>query len=45
MAYAIVPMTAVKQGGFSWSGLAIGIITHIVCVGLPPAIIAKRFAR
>ena len=45
MAYAIVPMTAVKPGAFSWSGLVIGLITHILCVGLPPALIANRFAR
>ena len=45
MAYLIVPLTAVRQGAFSWSGLIIGIIIHILFVGLPVALIAKRYAK
>jgi len=45
MAYLIVPMTAVRQGPFSLSGLIVGIIIHIFFVGLPVALIARRYAK
>ena len=45
MAYAIVPLTAVRQGPFSWTGLIISNVIHILFVGLPVALIARRYAR
>ena len=45
MAYAFVPLTLVRQGLFSWNGFITGIIIHILFVGLPVALIAKRYER
>jgi hypothetical protein len=45
MSYVIVPMTLVRQGPFTWYGLISGLIIHMLFVGLPVALIAKRFAR
>ena len=44
MAYLIVPLSAVGQGAFSWNGLIVSIIIHIFFVGLPVALIARRYA-
>ncbi|HEX6123874.1 MAG TPA: hypothetical protein VFZ23_00730 [Pyrinomonadaceae bacterium] len=44
MAYLIVPMSAVRQGPFSWTGIIVSIIIHMLFVGLPVALIAKRHA-
>jgi hypothetical protein len=45
MAYAIVPFTLVRQGQFNWYGLISGLIIHTLFVGLPVALITKRFAK
>jgi|SRR5215207_4104087 len=45
MSYLIVPFTAVRQGAFSWYGLISGLIIHMLFVGLPVALITRRFAR
>ena len=45
MAYLIVPLTQVRQGPFSWNGLITSVIIHILFVGLPVAIIARRYAN
>lgn len=45
MSYVIVPFTLVKQGSFSWTGLITGILIHMFVVGLPPALITRRFAK
>jgi hypothetical protein len=45
MQYIFVPLTMVRQGAFSWSGLITGVLIHIFFVGLPPALITRRFAR
>ena len=45
MAYVIVPLTRVVQGPFNLSGMIVMIIIHMVCVGLPPALIASYLAR
>ena len=45
MSYFIVPLTAVRLGAFSWYGLISGLIIHILFVGLPVALITRRFAR
>jgi len=45
MSYGIVPLTLVKQGAFNWYGLISGLIIHMLFVGLPPALITRRFAK
>ena len=45
MSYAIVPLTLAKQGTFNWYGLISGLIIHMLFVGLPVALIARRFAK
>ncbi|CAN5473906.1 hypothetical protein BH10ACI2_BH10ACI2_02300 [soil metagenome] len=45
MGWVVVPLTAAPKLPFAVSGLVTGIITHIVCVGSPPAFIARRFAK
>jgi hypothetical protein len=44
MAYLIVPLSAVRQGPFSWDGLVVSLIIHILFVGLPVALISRRYA-
>ena len=45
MAYVIVPLTLVKQAAFNWYGLISGLIIHMLFIGLPVALITKRFAK
>lgn len=45
MSYGIVPLTLAKQSAFNWYGLISGLIIHMLFVGLPVALITKRFAR
>ena len=45
MGWLIVPLTAAPKLPFAVSGMVIGIITHIICVGSPPAYIARRFVK
>ena len=44
MSYAIVPLTMVKQGAFNWYGLISGLIIHMLFVGLPVALVARKYA-
>jgi len=44
MGYIAVPLSAHSKGGaFSFSGMIIGVVIHIFCVGLPIALIARRY--
>lgn len=45
MAYLIIPLSAVRQAPFSWNGLVVSILIHILFVGLPVAYIARRYAK
>lgn len=45
MSYLVVPLTLVKQAPFNWYGLISGLIIHMVFIGLPLALITKRFAK
>ncbi|MBA3351392.1 MAG: hypothetical protein H0U23_03015, partial [Blastocatellia bacterium] len=45
MAYLILPLSAVRQAPFSWNGLVVTILIHILFVGLPVAYIAQRFSK
>ncbi|MGH9493702.1 MAG: hypothetical protein ACRD3B_01790 [Candidatus Sulfotelmatobacter sp.] len=41
----VVPLSAARKYPFTIRGMVIGAIIHIVCVGLPIALITRRFAR
>jgi hypothetical protein len=43
MQHVVVPLSAARQGAFSWEGLAKGIVIHVLFVGLPIALCASRF--
>ena len=45
MQYVFVPLTLAKRGGFSFSAFITGILIHIFFVGLPPALITRKFAK
>jgi hypothetical protein len=45
MGYLVVPLSLVAKIPFSITGMLIGISIHIVCVGLPIALITRRFAN
>lgn len=44
MSYVIVPMTLARQGAFNWYGLVSGLLIHMLFVGLPVALITRRYA-
>ena len=41
MAYLIVPLSAVPRLPFSFSGMITSIVIHMLCVGLPAALIVR----
>ena len=41
----VVPLSAARKFPFSLRMMIIGIIIHIFCVGLPIAVMARRFSR
>jgi hypothetical protein len=43
MQYVVLPMSAFRMGPFNWAGLANGLVIHAFGVGLPVALIARRF--
>jgi hypothetical protein len=44
MQYVVLPLSAVSRGPFSLELMAIGIVIHVLCVGLPIAIAVRRFS-
>jgi len=40
----VVPLSAARKSPFSWEMMFIGIAIHIVCVGLPIALLVRRFS-
>ena len=42
MANVVTPLSAAARLPFSWQGLAIGLAIHIVCIGLPIALITRK---
>jgi hypothetical protein len=40
----VVPLSAARHYPFSFKMMAIGVVIHIFCVGLPIALIARRFS-
>ncbi|MBS1841924.1 MAG: hypothetical protein JSS69_03140 [Acidobacteria bacterium] len=45
MQQVVLPLSAFHKAPFSWSALIIGLITHIVCVGLPIALSVRLFSK
>jgi uncharacterized membrane protein YagU involved in acid resistance len=45
MYWVVMPLSARPPGKFSWFNTVIAIITHIVCVGTPIAVVESRFSR
>jgi len=43
MGYVVVPLSAHSKGRFSFEGMIIGVVIHIVCVGLPIAITTRKY--
>jgi hypothetical protein len=45
MGYVVSPLSATAKLPFSFSSMLIGILIHIFFVGLPAALIVRRFAK
>jgi len=45
MYWVVMPLSARPPGPFSWFNTIIAIITHIICVGTPIALVESRFER
>ena len=47
MTWVVVPLSAFPKGKapFSATGLAISLLTHMFCVGLPVALAVRRYAK
>ena len=44
MGYLVVPLSLVAKIPFTVSGMLTGIFIHIICIGLPIALITRKFA-
>lgn len=40
----VVPLSAARKSPFSWEMMFIGVTIHIFCVGLPIALLVRRFS-
>jgi hypothetical protein len=40
----VVPLSAARKHPFSWQMMLIGVTIHIFCVGLPIALVVRRFS-
>lgn len=45
MGYIVSPLSRVAKGSFTLRGLLTGLFIHIVCIGLPIALITRHFRR
>lgn len=45
MYWIVMPLSRVPRRRFSWLATAIAIITHMVCVGLPIAVVVRYYSR
>ena len=45
MGYLVVPLSLVAKIPFSVSGMIIGLCIHVVCIGLPIALITRKFTN
>jgi hypothetical protein len=44
MQYVVLPLSAIARSPFSFELMMIGVVIHIFCVGLPIALIVRRFS-
>ena len=44
MQQVVLPLSAFHKGPFNFNLLVIGLITHIVCIGLPIALCVRKFS-
>jgi hypothetical protein len=45
MQQVVIPLSAItRRAPFTWSGLLIGVGVHMFCVGLPIALLVRRFS-
>jgi hypothetical protein len=44
MQQVVLPLSAFHKAPFNFTALAIGLVTHIICVGLPIALAVKKFS-
>ncbi len=45
MNFVVLPLSQVRQGPATISGRTIGLLTIMLCVGLPIALVVRRFSR
>jgi hypothetical protein len=45
MQYIVLPVSAISRRPFSFELMAIGVVIHVFCVGLPIAIVVRRFSQ
>ncbi len=45
MYWVVMPLSARHPAPFSWTNTVIAIITHIICVGTPIALVESHFSR
>ena len=43
MQYIVIPLSAARKGPFSFKMMVIGVIIHILCVGLPISVTTRRY--
>lgn len=41
----VMPLSRFRRGPFSWTAAAIAVVTHVVCVGIPIAMVTRRARR
>jgi hypothetical protein len=44
MTFVVLPLSAVPRRPFAWDLAATMVVVHVVCVGLPIALAARRAA-
>src|SRR5882762_6644070 len=45
MQQVVLPLSAFHKAPFNFSALLIGLVTHVICVGLPIALAVGKFSR
>jgi len=44
MQQVVLPLSAFQKAPFHFTALVVGLVTHIICVGLPIALAVKKFS-
>ncbi len=45
MYWVVMPLSRIRRGPFSWQATILAVIIHIVCVGLPIALVVRRCSK